>query len=358
MTLKEIENRLSQFYDPYLQRTFGSVQAIKKVDLYENKIKIAISLGYPIETIKQSLLESLFNWLAPILGNLLIEVSFTTKIDAHSGNQNLATLKNVKNIIAVASGKGGVGKSMLATQLALGLFRAGAQTGILDADIYGPSQPMMFDALTIKPIFANNKWQPVNRYGIQTMSMGYLVEQDAPMIWRGPMIAKAMQQLLQDTLWENLDYLVIDLPPGTGDVQLTLCQKIPVSGAVMITTPQDLALADVKRACAMFNKLNVPLLGVVENMSIYKCRQCGHTEKIFGEGGACKLAQDFDVELLEQVPLNLKIRELTDSGNLHAIETADNEFVDLFNTIALKIAAKLSLAPKSYSALFPKIVRG
>jgi len=264
------------------------------------------------------------------------------QIDAHSGRPGMSCLKNVKNIIAVASGKGGVGKSTIALNLALAFAKEGARTGLLDADIYGPSQPMMLGTTDEKPVIKDRTIQPIIRHGIQTISIGNLVDAKAALVWRGPMLGKALEQLMHDTQWDNLDYLVVDLPPGTGDVQLTLCQKMPVSGAVIVTTPQDLALSDVRRACEMFIKLNVPILGVVENMSVYHCGHCGHDEHIFGEGGGAKLAAEYHLESLGSIPLDLRMREISDQP--------------VFSDMARKVGAMLSLQPKDYSAKFPKIV--
>jgi ATP-binding protein involved in chromosome partitioning len=265
-------------------------------------------------------------------------------------------VKNIKKIIGVASGKGGVGKSTVAINLALALAATGAKVGILDADIYGPSQPMMLNTLGKRPIFQDGVLTPIESHGLQSMSIGYLIDETAPVVWRGPMLGKALQQLVQDTDWGNLDYLVVDLPPGTGDVQITLCQKMSVSGIVIVTTPQDLALADVRRACEMFNKLNVSILGVVENMSLYHCPQCGHEEHLFGKGGAEKLAQQYELDMLGSIPLDIQIREMTDSGHPPVVQDAPSANAKVFHEIAQKVAAKLALQPKNYKHIFPKIV--
>lgn len=265
-------------------------------------------------------------------------------------------MKNIKKIIGVASGKGGVGKSTVAVNLALALAKSGASVGILDADIYGPSQPMMLGAVGVRPELKDGGLLPVLRHGLQSMSIGYLIDETAPMVWRGPMIGKALQQLLSDTHWDALDYLVIDLPPGTGDVQLTLCQKVPVNGIVMVTTPQDMALSDVKRACEMFQKLNVPILGVVENMSYYHCANCGDEQHLFGTGGAEKLAEQYGIHMLGSIPLDIKIREMTDSGHPPVVQDPNSLYAKAFCDVAEKVKAKLALQPKDYSSVFPKIV--
>jgi ATP-binding protein involved in chromosome partitioning len=266
------------------------------------------------------------------------------------------TLPNIKNIIAIASGKGGVGKSTTAVNLALALAQEGARTGILDADIYGPSQPLMLGVIAGCPEIKDKKMLfPIVVHGIQSMSIGYLVDEKSPMVWRGPMVSMALQQLLNDTQWDNLDYLVIDLPPGTGDVQLTLAQKIPVTGAVIITTPQDLALLDARRAYEMFRKVNVPVLGVIENMSIHICSQCGHQESIFGSGGGTKMAEQYAIELLGQLPLDINIREQADNGKPTVAVNPESANALLYRGIAQRIMAKLALQGQSESVKFPNI---
>lgn len=264
-------------------------------------------------------------------------------------------LPNVKHIIAVASGKGGVGKSTTAVNLAIAMAKEGANTGILDADIYGPSQPLMLGVKERPNVKEQKTLQPVIAHGVQSMSIGYLIDETSPMIWRGPMVSMALQQLLNDTHWDNLDYLIIDLPPGTGDIQLTLAQKIPVSGAIIVTTPQDLALMDAKRAYEMFRKVHVPVLGVIENMSIHVCSKCGHQEPIFGEGGGNRLAEKYGIELLGSLPLDIKIREQTDSGNPTVIADPDSPAARRYHEIAKHVMHKLSLHPSASSGKFPAI---
>lgn len=245
--------------------------------------------------------------------------------------------KSIKRIIAVASGKGGVGKSTVAVNLALALAKNGSKVGLLDADIYGPSQPAMVGAQGMRPVLSDTGLQPIERHGIKTMSIGYLVEPSAAMMWRGPMLGKALQQLMKDTNWGDLDYMIIDLPPGTGDVQLTLCQKIPMTGAVIVTTPQDMALLDVRRACEMFKKLNVPILGIIENMTVFQCSHCGHQETIFGEGGALILANEYDTTLLGSIPLHQSIREMTDSGHPPVVQAPESQYAECFIKIAREL---------------------
>ncbi len=356
MLQKEIESRLAEYRDPYLDIDLMTAKVIKRIAVEQDRILIDIVLGYPHVGIYNELIIKLKQWLAPVISGKTLDITVTSRIDVHTGKQGMPSLPQVKNIIAVASGKGGVGKSTIAVNLALALAKEGAQAGILDADIYGPSQPTMLGTVGERPALTGKSLAPVKRHGIQSMSIGYLIDETAAMVWRGPMIGKAMQQLLHDTQWEALDYLVVDLPPGTGDIQLTLCQKIPVSGAVIVTTPQDLALSDVRRACEMFNKLNVPILGVVENMSGYHCPQCGHEDNIFGEGGAIKLSQQYGLAMLGAVPLHIRIRELTDSGHPPVAYAPESGEASVFYLIARKVAATLSLQVKDYSAKFPKVV--
>lgn len=263
---------------------------------------------------------------------------------------------NIKHIIAVASGKGGVGKSTVAANLALSLVKQGANVGILDADIYGPSQPVMLGANTLPEVFENQQIKPLLLHGLQTMSIGYLVDQNAAMIWRGPMVSTALQQLFNNTAWENLDYLIIDLPPGTGDIQLTLVQKIPITAAVIVTTPQDIALSDAKRAIMMFEKVRVPVLGVIENMSFHSCTKCGHQEAIFGEGGGENLATEFKVNFLGSLPLDSAIRKHSDEGCPIVVAEPDSAVSKLYQEIAKKMLEPLSLVAKNNLSKFPKIV--
>lgn len=265
-------------------------------------------------------------------------------------------IDHVKQIIAIASGKGGVGKSTTAVNLALALQAEGAVVGILDADIYGPSIPLMLGIHARPDITEHKKMKPIVAHGIQSMSIGYLVDEETPMVWRGPMVSGALQQLLHDTLWDQLDFLIIDLPPGTGDIQLTLAQKIPVTAAVIVTTPQDLALLDARRAYEMFRKVNVPVLGIVENMSVHICSQCGHAEEIFGSGGGQRLADQYAIPLLGSLPLDSKIRAETDSGIPTVAAQPNSPIALLYRQVAKQIQTKLTLQPQTDSSKFPTIV--
>lgn len=356
MLEKTIANRFDQFIDPWLAVNLGEAKLSREIQVADDQITVNVVLGYPHASRLSDLVEDIKRWLSPVVEGREVVVNLSTRIKPHAGQLGLKALPQVKNIIAIASGKGGVGKSTVAVNTALSLSRAGARVGLLDADIYGPSQPMMFNTVGVKPKVKDKAFMPVLSHGIQTMSMGYLIESDTPMVWRGPMIGKAMQQLMHDTAWEDLDYLIVDLPPGTGDIQLTLCQKMPLSGVIMVTTPQDIALLDVRRAMEMFVKLNVPILGVIENMSVFHCPQCGHAEHLFGEGGGIALSEDYEVPLLGSIPLARTIRELTDSGTPPVLKAPESEYAKAFYEAACKAAAYLSLQPEDYSAKFPKVV--
>lgn len=356
MAQNEIELRLGQFHDPRLGTDLKSAKAIKRVHVDFDRVEVEVTIGYPNRGVSDEMAKSLSEWLAPVIGDKALNLRLSSRIEPHTGRHGVAALPNIKNVIAIASGKGGVGKSTVAVNLALALQAEGASVGLLDADIYGPSQPTMLATVGQRPVIENQIFTPIESHGIKSMSIGYLVAGSAPMAWRGPMIGKAMQQMLQETNWGELDYLLIDLPPGTGDIQLTLCQKMPVSGAIIVTTPQDLALVDVRRACEMFTKLNVPILGVVENMSVFHCRQCGHEEKIFGEGAAAKLAEEYSLTQFGAIPLDISIREQTDQGKPPLVAEPDGRVAALFRDIARQAAGKLSLQGKDFSSRFPKIV--
>ncbi|VVC76199.1 Flagellum site-determining protein YlxH [Aquicella siphonis] len=356
MLQKEIENRLTSYQDPVLDGAAGTVKAVKRVVIEQDKVAVELVFGYPHASLKQEIISRLTDRIAPLVPGKLIEINLTAQIDAHVGRQGMQGLPQIKNIVAVASGKGGVGKSTVAINLALALSREGARVGMLDADIYGPSQPAMLGTAGERPVVKERAIHPLRRHGIQSISIGNLVDASSAMVWRGPMLGKALEQLMYDTVWENLDYLIVDLPPGTGDVQLTLCQKIPVSGAVIVTTPQDLALLDVRRACEMFNKLGVPILGVAENMSIYHCPQCGHAEQVFGQGGGARLADEYGLALLGMIPLDIRIREMTDSGHPPVVQEPESRYAKAFYAIAHRTAARLSMQAKDYTSRFPRVV--
>lgn len=352
----DIEAAIAHYHDIYLGQDLVSAKAIKTIDLIDHSVRIDISLGFFAPGHDENIKKEMIAHVKKAFPTLNVVVNVASTIIAHRVQPGLKIQGNIKNIIAVASGKGGVGKSTTAVNLALALASDGARVGILDADIYGPSQPHMLGA-TPRPYVENpEQLQPVICHGLQTMSIGYLVDQQAAMVWRGPMVSGALQQLLRDTAWKDLDYLVIDLPPGTGDIQLTMAQKIPVSGAIIVTTPQDIALLDARRAITMFQKVNVPVLGVVENMSAHICSHCGHREAIFGEGGGDSLAAQYHVPLLGQLPLDLRIRQQTDGGAPTVIAEPNGELAQLYREISRKVAARLSLQAKNPVNKFPNIV--
>lgn len=351
-----IEQALSEVEDINLQQDLISANIVKDIKIANDSVDVSLELGYPANGYKDELISEVISKLEQVddIGRVNVDVSFN--IVSHSVQRGVKPLKNIKNTIAVASGKGGVGKSTTSVNLALALQAEGANVGILDADIYGPSMPRMLGCQA-KPDSPDGKTiEPNISYGLQSMSIGYLVNEETPMIWRGPMVTSALEQLLGDTNWSDLDYLVIDLPPGTGDIQLTLCQKIPVSGAMIVTTPQDIALLDARKALKMFEKVDVPVVGIVENMSIHICSQCGQEEAIFGSGGGKQMSEQYSVELLGALPLDISIREGVDNGKPTVAMEADSRLTAIYREIARKTAAKLSLLGKDYSANFPKIV--
>ncbi len=355
ITQEEVKSILQTVHDPNNGQDLIAAKAVSDIRIDGDSVSADIELGYPAA----GSFESLRSHIIDALNSKNIKVGrieISSKIVAHTVQQGVSLLPNIKNTIAVASGKGGVGKSTTSINLALALQAEGANVGILDADIYGPSQPRML-GLTGKPDTKDGKSvEPKISYQLQSMSIGYLIEEDTPMIWRGPMVTGALEQLLNETNWVDLDYLVIDLPPGTGDIQLTLCQKIPVSGAVIVTTPQDIALMDAKKALKMFEKVNVPVLGVIENMSTHICSQCGHEEHIFGRGGGEQMAKQYNVDLLGSLPLDITIREGVDSGKPTVALQPESEITQRYREIARKSSSKLALKARDYTSRFPKIV--
>ena len=356
ITKADVENQLKTIIDPNVDTDLVSAGSVKSIDIEEGKLTVNLVLGYPAKGYIDELKNMVQNRLASMENIESVKVDVSVKIFAHSVQQTLKPLPNIKNIIAVASGKGGVGKSTTSVNLALALQSEGANVGILDADIYGPSIPAMLGVSGFPASEDGKTMTPKTSYGIQTISIGYLIDEDQPMIWRGPMVTNALQQLLKDTNWTDLDYLIVDLPPGTGDIQLTLSQQIPVSGAVIVTTPQDIALLDAQRGLKMFEKVNVPVLGIIENMSIHICSNCGHEEAIFGEGGGAAMAQKNQVELLGSLPLDINIRKNADSGHPSVVADPDGRSTSIYREIARKMAANLSLKAKDYKGKFPNIV--
>ncbi|MEE9396796.1 MAG: iron-sulfur cluster carrier protein ApbC [Methylococcales bacterium] len=352
----EVENALQSYIDPYMGVDFVSAKAVKNIRIEGANIGIDVVVGYPIKGCETEIRSAVLRKLKEIPGVGEVDVDVSSSIVSHAVQKNLKPLPGVKNIIAVASGKGGVGKSTTAVNIALALTGEGARVGMLDADIYGPSQPLML-GLSGKPNSSDGKtMDPKIAFGIQSISIGYLIEEETPMIWRGPMVTGALQQLITSTNWDSLDYLIVDLPPGTGDIQLTLSQQIPVSGAVIVTTPQDIALLDAQKGLKMFEQVSIPVLGIVENMSTHICRQCGHEEAIFGQGGGEIMSKKYAVDLLGQLPLDINIRLQADTGRPTVIADPDGRVAAIYREIALKLAGKLALRAKNFSGKFPKIV--
>jgi len=352
----QIESALAEIIDENMEANLVASGSIKDISIDGGKVSVTLLLGYPAAGYFDTLKQAVKDKVSALDGVDEISVSVSSKIKSHAVQQNLKPIEGIKNIIAVASGKGGVGKSTTAVNLALALQAEGATVGILDADIYGPSIPRMLGCSGQPESVDGKSLEPMIGHGIQSMSIGYLVEEDTPMIWRGPMVTQALEQLLNDTNWKNIDYLIVDLPPGTGDTQLTLAQKIPVSGAVIVTTPQDIALLDARKGLKMFEKVEVPVLGVVENMSIHICTQCGHSEHIFGEGGGTRMAKEHNVDFLGSLPLDIRIREQADSGTPSVAAMEDSQIAGIYRAIARKTAAKLATKAKDHSAAFPSIV--
>jgi len=356
LSKETIEAAIKEYTEPHLGRDLVSAKVVKGIDIEGDQVRVEVTLGFPAKGAVDAIAAAVKEKVEAVDGVSMAQVDVDWEIKSHSVQKSLKPIDNVKNIIAVASGKGGVGKSTTAVNLALALSAEGAKVGLLDADIYGPSQPRML-GITGKPESKDgNSLEPMSSYHLQAMSIGFLIDEETPMIWRGPMVTQALEQLLNDTNWSDLDYLVIDLPPGTGDTQLTLAQKVPVSGAVIVTTPQDIALLDARKGLKMFQKVEVPVLGVVENMSIHICSNCGHEEHIFGEGGGKAMAEQYGIQLLGALPLDIHIREETDGGKPSVVADPDSRISQMYREIARKTAAKLSLQAKDYAAKFPRIV--
>lgn len=353
----ELKNLLEITAIPGIEQPLREVGRVRSADVESGRAAAEIELGFPADSVVPDLQQFFCERARTLSGIDHAEIKVSSKIAAHGVQPNLKPLENVSNIIAIASGKGGVGKSTTAANLALALARDGAAVGVLDADIYGPSQPLMLGLSGQRPTSEDGKtMNPLVAHGLQVMSIGFLIDADQPMVWRGPMVTQALNQLLQQTRWSDLDYLIVDMPPGTGDIQLTLSQKVPVSGAVIVTTPQDIALLDARKGLQMFRKVSVQVLGVVENMSTHICSNCGFEEPIFGSGGGERMASDFGVTLLGQLPLDLRIREQTDSGTPTVKADPEGPAAQAYMQTARRMAARLAMQGKDYSRRFPNIV--
>ncbi|HWA12992.1 MAG TPA: iron-sulfur cluster carrier protein ApbC [Burkholderiales bacterium] len=353
---EQVKAALQTFTDPVTGKDYVAGGQARNIRIDGADVGLEIQLGYPAKSVLEDIRHGVAARLRTLPGVGKVSVDVQVKIVAHAVQRGLKLLPGVKNVIAVASGKGGVGKSTTAVNLALALAAEGASVGILDADIYGPSQQVMM-GLEGKPLSKDGKTlEPMVNHGVQAMSIGVLIDVDTPMVWRGPMVTQALEQLLRDTQWKDVDYLVVDLPPGTGDIQLTLSQKVPVTGAVIVTTPQDIALIDARKGLKMFEKVGVPILGLVENMSTHVCSNCGHEEPIFGRGGAEAMSRDYGVDVLGSLPLDMSIRLQADAGKPTVASHPDSRPARIYREIARKVAAKVDELAKDRSAAFPKIV--
>jgi ATP-binding protein involved in chromosome partitioning len=356
ITIDAVKAALSQVIDPNTGKDLVSGKSAKNIEVKGDAVRFDIELGYPARSQIGPIGEAARAAVAAVAGGARVEANVYSKIVSHAVQRGVKLMPNVKNIIAVASGKGGVGKSTTAVNLALALAAEGAQVGILDADIYGPSQPMMMGISGQPESLDGKTMEPLENHGLQVSSIGFMIDPDQPMVWRGPMVTQALQQLLEQTNWRDLDYLIIDMPPGTGDIQLTLSQKVPVTGAVIVTTPQDIALLDARKGLKMFEKVGIPILGIVENMSIHVCSNCGHAEAIFGAGGGQKMCADYGVEFLGALPLTMSIREQTDSGKPTVVADPDGPTAAIYREIARKVAVKVAEKAKDMTSKFPNIV--
>ena len=355
LTEQALQAALQTVIDPNTGKDFVSTKSLKNLQIKDNDVSFDVVLGYPAKSQIPTLRKDLIAAAKTVAGVSNVSVNISSVIAAHAAQRGVQLLPQVKNIIAVASGKGGVGKSTTAANLALALAAEGASVGLLDADIYGPSQPMMM-GIEGRPESEDGKtMDPLENYGVQVMSIGFLVDQDEAMIWRGPMATQALEQLIRQTNWRELDYLIVDMPPGTGDIQLTLSQRVPMTGAVIVTTPQDIALLDAKKGIKMFEKVGVPILGLVENMAVHVCTQCGHVEHIFGEDGGKKMAATYGMDYLGALPLNMQIRLQADSGKPTVVADPDGDVAAIYKAMARLVAVKIAAKAKDFSSKFPSI---
>jgi len=346
---------LQAVQDPNTGKDFVSSKAVKNLHVDGGDVSFDVELGYPARSQHPALRQALIQAARTVPGVGNVSANLTLNVISHAVQRGVQLMPNIKNIVAVASGKGGVGKSTTAANLALALAAEGARVGLLDADIYGPSQPMML-GIDRRPESEDGKtMEPLENHGVQVMSIGFLVDVDEAMIWRGPMATQALEQLLRQTNWKDLDYLIVDLPPGTGDIQLTLSQRVPMTGAVIVTTPQDIALLDARKAIKMFEKVGVPIQGIVENMAVHVCSNCGHVEHIFGAEGGRKMAEQYGAPYLGALPLDIRIRQQADSGKPTVVADPDGEVAGLYKAIARQVAVGIAQKAKDFSARFPTI---
>jgi ATP-binding protein involved in chromosome partitioning len=352
----QVQSALREITDPNTGKDLVSGKQIRNIKIDGNDVALDVVFAYPAKSVADSMRRQVIGKLKAISGTGNVSVNAYSKIVSHAVQGAVKLIPNVKNIIAVASGKGGVGKSTTAVNLALALAAEGASAGVLDADIYGPSQPMMLGIQGRPESLDGKSLEPMEAHGVQAMSIGFLIDMETPMVWRGPMVTQALQQLLTETRWRELDYLIVDMPPGTGDIQLTLAQQVPVTGAVIVTTPQDIALIDARKGLKMFEKVGIPILGIVENMSIHVCSKCGHEEPIFGEGGGAKMCKDYGVDFLGALPLDIAIREQVDAGKPTVVSDPDGQVSEIYKKIARRIALKIAEKTQDRSGMFPKIV--
>ena len=356
ITLEAVKASLALVVDPNTNKNLIDSKAAKNISVDGDDVALDVELGYPAKSQFDRIRKATIAAVRQIPGVGNVSVNVHSKIVAHTAQRGVKLMANVKNIIAVASGKGGVGKSTTAVNLALALAAEGAQVGLLDADIYGPSLPMMMGISGRPETIDGKSMEPMENHGLQVSSIGFMIDNDQPMVWRGPIVTQALQQLLDQTNWRDLDYLIIDMPPGTGDIQLTLSQKVPVTGAVIVTTPQDIALLDARKGLKMFEKVGIPILGIVENMSTHVCSNCGHAEAIFGEGGGEKMCAEYGVDFLGALPLTMSIRQQADSGKPTVVADPSGTVAEIYRSIARKVAIKVAEKAKDMSSKFPSIV--